>query len=117
LLPCCRAAGQVLEQASEVLPALPAFTRAALLATLAARHAGNIAEESCNEAVLLLADDGCQTLDLCRLPVHDATLSALAPRCARLRALDVRHCEHVTGACAAVRRRSSCACCACFAQP
>jgi hypothetical protein len=95
----------VLEQASEALPVLPAFTREALLATLAARHA-DVGAEACNAALLLLVDDGCQALDACRLPVDDATLAALAPRCARLRALDVRHCENITGACAA----HACAC-------
>ncbi len=45
-----------------------------------------------------LHDDACRSLDLGGMPVTDVGLAALAPRCAHLRALDVRRCPLLTGA-------------------
>jgi hypothetical protein len=92
---------QVLEQCAELLLSLPPSTRAALLATLRRRccdcQPGAAAAEEIDRCVLALVDASQTSLDLAGLPLSDAAASALAPRLARVRALDVRRCPLLSG--------------------
>jgi hypothetical protein len=92
---------QVLEQCDELLPSLPPRTRAALLATLRRRccdcQPGAAAAAEVDRCVLALVDASQTVLDLAGLPLSDAAASALAPRLARVRALDVRRCPLLSG--------------------
>jgi hypothetical protein len=102
----------VLEQADDdVLRLLPLSTKTALLAAARRRLPGveladgvlpdaataSLAAE-CDRVVLSLTDECGEALDLSGMPCTDAACAALAPRCARVRALDVRRCPLITGA-------------------
>lgn len=89
---------QVLDQCDDQLATFPRSTKAALLASLRLRFAGvDAAESEVDRCVLSLTDESQTTLDLSGLPVSDAAAVALAPKLARLRALDVRRCSLLTG--------------------